>query len=80
MEDIRKFQRILVEKDGKYGFKDGYDNLVIECIYDDVKLVRVNGNPFIKEAFENGYAKVKLNGQWGWIDMNGKFLTQKTKI
>lgn len=80
MEDIRKFQRFLVEKDCKYGFKDGYGNLVIECIYDNVKIVKINGNPFIKEAFVNGYAIVKLKGQWGWIDINGKFQTQKPKI
>lgn len=72
-ENIEFYQRFLVVENNKYGFKNGYGELVIPCIFEDVKRVRTLGNPFIIECFEDGFAKVKYNGKWGFIDVNGKW-------
>lgn len=45
---------------GKYGFLNGYGQVVIPAVYEDVK------------DFVDGYAVVLQNRKWGMIDVNGK--------
>lgn len=51
----------LSKKDGKYGYIDKKENIVVDYIYDDAT-----------EQNEYGYVAVKKNGLWGSIDKNGK--------
>ena len=50
----------LSKKDGKYGFIDKSDNLVVDYIYDDAT-----------EQNEYGFAAVNKNGVWGSINKSG---------
>lgn len=45
-------------RNGKWGFIDKEENLMIPCSYEDAK------------PFANGYAAVQENGIWGYIDEN----------
>jgi len=47
-----------ITTDDKWGFCDRDNNIVIECIYEEVG------------AFSDGLAAVQLNGKWGYIDVN----------
>lgn len=51
----------LSKKDGKYGFVNSKDEVVVDYIYDDAT-----------EQNSYGYAAVKKDGKWGSIDTNGK--------
>jgi len=55
----------LTKKDGKYGYVDKENNVVVECKYDDAT-----------EQNEFGYSAVKLNGLWGAIDYQGKIVVE----
>lgn len=57
----------LSKKDGKYGYIDKNNNLVVDYIYDDAK-----------EQNEYGYSAVKLNNLWGVIDKMGKLIVEPT--
>ena len=50
----------VLPNDKKWGFVDYDGNIVIECIYDEVK-------PFCE-----GLAAVKVNGKWGYINDRGR--------
>lgn len=56
---IKYFQ---IEKDGKTGFRDLDDNIVIEPIYD------------MAEMFSEGYSAVTVGEQHGFIDETGKYV------
>ena len=60
----------------------GYFDVVTWAISDDkFGYININGDWVIKPQFEdveddffcNGYAKVRKNGQWGWIDLDGNW-------
>ena len=53
------------EKDGKWGFVDQYENVVVAYQYE--KVTPLN---------QYGFAGVKLNGKWGSIDENGKIIVE----
>ena len=50
----------LSKKNGKYGFVDKNDVVIVDYIYDDA----TEQNSF-------GYAAVKKDGKWGCIDQDG---------
>lgn len=52
-------------EEGKWGFKDRNNNVVVQAKYDR-----------ITEVDEMGYAGVKLNDMWGIIDANGKIIVE----
>lgn len=52
--------RAAVEKDGKWGFIDKDDKLVVALKYDEVK------------NYDGGYAAVSVNGKWGFVNKNGE--------
>ena len=53
------------QENGKWGFIDKNENLVVECKYDQVT------------EFNNyGYAGIKLDGKWGCIDQTGKIIVE----
>jgi len=52
-------------ENGKWGFKDKSDNIVIEAMYDR-----------IVEIDENGYGGIKLNDLWGVIDKDGNIIVE----
>lgn len=54
--------RILVQRDGKYGFLDATGHEVIPCQYDEAGL------------FGYGRTYVSLNGKWGIIDTLGRIV------
>ena len=54
-------KRLLVEKDGRYGYLDSSLKLVIPCIYD-----------WAEASFNDGTAAVRLNGKLFYIDKSGK--------
>ena len=55
----------LSKKDGKYGFVDSKDNVVVDYIYDDAT-----------ELNKYGYAAVKKDGLWGSINSEGKVIIE----
>jgi len=55
----------LSKQNGKYGYIDKNNNLVVEHIYEDAK-----------EQNSYGYSAVKLNGLWGAIDKMGKLIVE----
>lgn len=55
--------RAAVEKDGKWGFIDKDDKLVVALKYDEVK------------NYDGGYAAVSVNGKWGFVNLAGKEIT-----
>ena len=57
----------LSKKDGKYGYVDKSENVVIDYIYDDAQ-----------EQNSYGFAAVKKDGKWGCIDSNGKTVIEPT--
>lgn len=55
------------EKDGKWGFADKNENIVVEPKYD-----------IVTEVNEYGFAGVCKDGKWGVIDENGKTIIEPT--
>ena len=55
----------LSKKNGKYGYVDSNDKVVVDYIYDDAT-----------EQNAYGYASVKQNGLWGSIDKDGKVVVE----
>ena len=55
----------LDKKDGKYGYVDKKGNAITEYIYDDAT-----------EQNEYGFAAVKINGKWGSIGEDGKYVIE----
>ena len=55
----------LSKKDGKYGFVDSKNNVVVDYIYDDAT-----------ELNKYGYAGVKKDGLWGSINNEGKVIIE----
>lgn len=53
------------KKNGKYGFVDSQNNVVVDYIYDEAK-----------EQNSYGYSAIKSNGLWGAIDKTGKVVLQ----
>lgn len=53
------------KKDGKYGFLDKDDKVVVDYIYDDVG---------IQNSF--GFAAIKKDGKWGAVDRNGNIVQE----
>lgn len=51
----------LSKKDGKYGFVDKNEKVIVDYIYDDAM-----------EQNDYGYSAIKKDGKWGSIDSNGK--------
>ena len=54
-------------KDGKWGFVDSNDNVIVDYIYDDVT-----------ETNQYGFAGVKKDGKWGSINENGQVIIEPT--
>lgn len=57
----------LSKKDGKYGFVNSKNEVVVDYIYDDAT-----------EQNEYGYAAVKKQGKWGAIDSKGNVVIEPT--
>ena len=60
-DDIKAFEAeemCAVCVDGKWGYIDRDEQMIIECSYEDAR------------SFTNGYAAVMQNGLWGYIDRN----------
>ena len=55
----------LSKKNGKYGYVDKNNNVVVEYKYDDAS-----------EQNVYGYCAVKLNGKWGCLDKQGKMIQE----
>ena len=55
----------LSKKDGKYGFINNKDEVVVDYQYDDA----TEQNPY-------GYSAIKKDGKWGCIDINGKIVVE----
>ena len=55
----------LSKKDGKYGYVNNKDIVVVDYIYDDAT-----------EQNNFGYASVKKDGKWGCIDQTGKQIVE----
>lgn len=55
----------LSKKDGKYGYVDKDEKVVVDYIYEDAK-----------EQNSYGYAAVKKDGKWGAIDKNAKEVSE----
>ncbi|MDR1961591.1 MAG: WG repeat-containing protein, partial [Gracilibacteraceae bacterium] len=74
--------RAAVQKDGKWGFIDLNGDVVIALQFDDLKEVQdsnlyefVKRDPeMIYRGFYENFAPVMKNGQWGYVDLNGKVL------
>lgn len=54
----------------KYGFADSNRNIIVEPVYDDSKFYI--GASSANSGFNEGFAPVKKNGKWGYIDLKGK--------
>ena len=64
IKDIYVNNKIFVsKKDGKYGFIDTKENVVVDYIYDDAT-----------ELNEYGFAAIKKDGLWGAIDKEGNIV------
>ncbi len=55
----------LYKNDGKYGYRNQDNKIVVECQYDDAK-----------EQNVSGYCAVKKDGKWGVIKSDGKILME----
>lgn len=55
--------RAAVEKDGKWGFIDNDDELVVPLKYDEVK------------NYDEGFAAVSVNNKWGFVNLAGREIT-----
>jgi len=64
-DDVMSFKdktvKVRLNDKWKFGYIGGANRIVIPIIYD-----------FIGKFNEDGLAKVKLNGKWGYIDKTGK--------
>lgn len=59
----------LVKKNGKYGFVDRDNKIVIPCIYSDIS---ADDNPYNYQWYKLvQYLSVFKDGKWGYIDKNG---------
>ena len=66
IKDILINNKIFVsKKDGKYGFVDAKENVVVDYIYDDAT-----------ELNEYGFAAVKKDGLWGAINKEGNIVIE----
>ena len=66
IKDILINNKIFVsKKDGKYGFVDAKENVVVDYIYDDAT-----------ELNEYGFAGVKKDGLWGAINKEGNIVIE----
>ena len=66
-KDVLSNTLFLSKKDGKYGFVNSKNEVIVDYIYDDAT-----------EQNEYGYAAVKKDGKWGSIDVNGKVVIEPT--
>ena len=66
-KDVLSNTLFLSKKDGKYGFVNSKNEVIVDYIYDDAT-----------EQNEYGYAAVKKDGKWGSIDINGKVVIEPT--
>ena len=64
-EILKNNEIFLDKKDGKYGYVDKKGNAVTEYIYDDAA-----------EQNKYGFAAVKINGKWGSIGEDGKYVIE----
>ena len=64
-EILKGNEIFLDKKDGKYGYVDKKGNAVTEYIYDDTT-----------EQNKYGFAAVKINGKWGSIGEDGKYVIE----
>ena len=64
-EMLKDNKIFLDKKDGKYGYVDKKGNAVTEYIYDDAT-----------EQNKYGFAAVKINGKWGSIGEDGKYVIE----
>ena len=55
------------EKNGKWGFVDASDNVIVEYDYD-----------YLTEVNEYGFAGIYKNGKWGVVDSKGKIILEPT--
>ena len=58
---------LLSKKNGKYGFVDKKDEVIVDYIYDDAT-----------EQNEYGYVAVKKDGKWGSLDQKGNVVIEPT--
>ena len=66
IKDVFINSKIFVsKKDGKYGFIDSKDSIVVDYIYDDAT-----------ELNDYGFAAVKKDGLWGAIDKEGNIVIE----
>jgi len=65
---------MVVEYDGKFGFINEAEKLVIPCIYDSFDKYKIKFHNGAYCFFE-GYASVKLDNKWGFIDNTGERIT-----
>lgn len=56
-----------VQSNGKWGFKNKNEEIIINCIYDEVT-----------EFNEYKFAGIKKDGKWGVIDINGNIILEPT--
>lgn len=56
-----------VEENGKWGFKNKNEDIIIDCIYDEVT-----------EFNEYGFAGINKDGKWGVIDTNKNIILEPT--
>jgi len=54
-----------IEQNGKWGFADRNENIIIPCTYDS-----------ITEFNKAGFAGIEKDGKWGIIDENGNILSE----
>ncbi len=59
----------LRKKDGKYGYVNKQNEVVVDYIYEDAK-----------EFNQHGFAAIKQNGKWGAIDASGKIIVEPTYL
>ena len=57
----------MAKKDGKYGYVDKNNVVVVNYIYDDAT-----------EQNNSGYVAVKKDGKWGAIDQKGNVVQEPT--
>ncbi len=57
----------LSKKDGKYGYVDKDEKVIVDYIYDDAM-----------EQNDYGYAAIKKDGKWGCVDIKGNVIQEPT--
>ena len=55
------------ERDGKWGFVNINDEVVVDCVYD-----------LVTEVNEYGFAGIKLDGKWGVVNSKGEIIIEPT--